>query len=68
METPTPTRKQNRAEIVDAMARAAWWASGEPHPWEELPNDVRQEWRSYQDAALQELENRIPEIRRLLDG
>lgn len=63
-----PTGGQNRAEIVEAMARAAWWSSGEPQPWGELAEEVRREWISYQDAALQELENRIPEIRSLIAG
>ena len=58
---------QSRAEIVEAMARAAWWASGEPHPWYKMPEVVRQEWMAYQEAALKELENRIPEVRRLLE-
>ena len=53
-------------EIMEAMARAAWWSSGEPQQWDKLTSDVRQEWMSYQEAALNELETRIPEIRRLL--
>ena len=57
---------QRRKEIVEAMARAAWWASGEPQSWDKLQVAVRDEWTSYQEAALQELEKRIPEIRRLL--
>lgn len=57
----------NREEIVEAMARAAWWSSGEPEPWDKLSVDVRDEWTSYQEAALQELEKRVPEIRRLLN-
>jgi len=58
---------QLRSEIIEAMARAAWWASGEPQPWYKMPAVVRQEWMTYQEAALQELENRIPEVRRLLE-
>jgi hypothetical protein len=58
---------QLRSEVIEAMARAAWWASGEPQPWDKIPAVVRQEWMSYQEAALQELEERIPEIRRLLE-
>lgn len=59
-------RDQKRKEIIEAMARAAWWSSGEPQPWDKLPVDVRNEWTSYQEAALQELEKRIPEIQQLL--
>ena len=57
---------QNRKEIVEAMACVAWWASGEPQPWDKLSAAIRREWTSYQEAALKELENRIPEIRQLL--
>lgn len=59
---------QKRVEIVEAMARAAWWLSGEPQPWDKLPVEVRSEWVSYQEAALKELENRIPEVTRLLEN
>jgi len=55
-----------RMEIIEAMARAAWWASGEPKPWDELQVRCREEWISYQEAALIELEKRVPEVRRLL--
>ena len=58
---------QSRAEIIEAMARAAWWSSGEPQLWDKLPAVVRREWMSYQEAALQELESRVPEVRRLLE-
>ena len=60
-------RSQSRTEIVEAMARAAWWRSGEPQAWDKMPPDVRREWMAYQEAALQELEKRIPEVRRLLE-
>lgn len=66
-EMKTSMSRQRRVEIIEAMARAAWWSSGEPQPWDKLPAEVRQEWTSYQEAALQELENRIPEVRRLLN-
>lgn len=56
---------RHRREIVEAMARGAWVASGEPKRWERLPEDVRNEWTSYQEAALIELENRVPEVRAL---
>jgi hypothetical protein len=59
---------RKRAEIVEAMARAAWWVSGEPQPWDNLPAEVRSEWVSYQEAALKELENRVPEVSRLLEN
>ena len=59
---------QRRAEIIDAMARAAWWSSGEPQSWDDLPGEVRDEWKAYQEAALEELEKRIPEVRRLVDN
>ena len=58
---------QRRAEIIDAMARAAWWSSGEPQTWEDLSGEVRDEWKAYQEAALEELEKQIPEVRRLLN-
>ena len=57
---------KRRAEIVEAMARAAWWSSGEPQPWNKLLPEIRREWISYQEAALVELENQIPEVRQLL--
>ncbi len=55
-----------RCRVIEAMARAAWLASGEPKPWERLQPEVRQEWISYQDAALRELEKCVPEIRHLI--
>lgn len=55
-----------RLEILEAMAQAAWFASGEPMPWDKLPSSVRDEWRSYQEAALVELEKHVPEVRVLL--
>jgi hypothetical protein len=56
----------DRNQIVEEMARAAWIASGELTPWNQLLPEIREEWKSYQEAALTELENRIPEIRGLL--
>jgi hypothetical protein len=58
---------QLRSEVIEAMARAAWWSSGEPQPWDKLPAVVRSEWMAYQEAALHELENRIPKVRQLLE-
>jgi len=66
MEEPSASGSQERTEIIEAMARAAWWSTGEPQPWAALSDEVRREWMSYQEAALKELENRIPEIRRLI--
>ena len=56
-----------RKELVEAMAQAAWWKSGEPKPWDKLPASVRQEWTSYLEAALVELENRVPKIHQILE-
>jgi hypothetical protein len=53
---------QQRNEIVEAMARAAWQQSGEPEPWDELPPKIRQEWVKYHEAALAELQRLVPEI------
>jgi hypothetical protein len=54
---------RDRRAIVDAMAQAAWCASGEAMPWEVLPPDIRGAWIAYQKAALTELERLLPEIR-----
>lgn len=65
--TKATSNNRRRSELIDAMALAAWWASGEPQPWLTLPASFRREWSTYQEAALVELENRVPEIRRILN-
>ena len=57
---------RNRNKIIEAMARAAWVESGEPKPWSKLPKEVREEWISYQRAAVEKLEELVPEIRQLI--
>ena len=58
----------SRIAIVEAMAEASWIAAGEPMAWRTLPADVRRGWMSYQDAALSELERRVPEVRHALSS
>ena len=51
-----------RAEVVEAMARAAWDSTGEPPYWETMPIWVQDEWLGYQKAALSALELCAPEL------
>ncbi|MFC1596316.1 hypothetical protein ACFL5Q_00020 [Planctomycetota bacterium] len=55
-----------RAEIIEAMARAAWEHSDEPEPWDELSTSIRADWVSYQDAALTALEVMLPSLPQLI--
>ncbi len=57
-----------RAELVEAMARAAWEASDEPEPWQDLPDSMRRDWISYQREALRALEDLVPNVRKVLDA
>lgn len=64
----------NRELLVEAMARAAW----EDHdgmdsyedipPWNELPDQTRNEWLGYQRSALVALEGLIPELSEILQS
>ncbi len=55
-----------RAEIIGAMARAAWEHSDEPEPWNDLSASVQADWMSYQEAALAALERLVPSVRRAI--
>ncbi len=57
-----------RAELIEAMARAAWEASDETEPWQEMPESMRRDWISYQREALRALEDLIPNVRKVLDA
>lgn len=52
-----------RTERIEAMARAAWEASDEPEPWADLPCPIRSDWMNYQEAALERLEQIVPDVR-----
>lgn len=51
-----------RADVIEAMARAAWNSPGDPPYWEAMPGFVQDEWIGYQKAALSALELFAPEL------
>ena len=60
-----------RDELIEKMARAAWecptgWES-EDEKWESLPDSIRSDWIGYARAALDALEDTVPNVRMAID-